>query len=75
MGEKKRPASALSKSKAVEYIKTGYASVLRPVRLAGEGGLRARLGEAGRRIAEAGHPVDGERDGYCSLYASLLKQS
>jgi len=45
MGEKKSPASALSKSKA------------------------------GRRIAEAGHPVDGERDGYCSLYASLLKQS
>lgn len=45
------------------------------VRLAGESGLRARLGEAGRRIAEKDYPVDGELDGYCSLYASLLKQS
>jgi glycosyltransferase involved in cell wall biosynthesis len=43
------------------------------VRLAGESALRTRLGEAGRRIAEAGYPVDGELDGYCSLYASLLK--
>ena len=43
------------------------------VRMAGESALRARLGEAGRGIAEADFPVDGELDGYCSLYASLLK--
>jgi glycosyltransferase involved in cell wall biosynthesis len=45
------------------------------VRMAGESALRARLGEAGRRIAEAGYPVDVELDCYCSLYASLLKPS
>jgi glycosyltransferase involved in cell wall biosynthesis len=43
------------------------------IRMAGESALRALLGEAGRRIAEADYPVDGELDGYCSLYASLLK--
>jgi glycosyltransferase involved in cell wall biosynthesis len=43
------------------------------VRLAGESALRTRFGEAGRRIAEADYPVDGELDCYCSLYASLLK--
>jgi glycosyltransferase involved in cell wall biosynthesis len=45
------------------------------VRLAGESALRTRLGEAGRRIVETGYPVNGELDGYCSLYASLLKPS
>jgi glycosyltransferase involved in cell wall biosynthesis len=45
------------------------------VRLARESGLRMRLGERGRRIAEEAYPVSGELDGYCSLYASLLKPS
>jgi L-malate glycosyltransferase len=45
------------------------------VRMAGESALRVRLGEAGRRIAEADYALDGELDGYCSLYASLLKPS
>jgi glycosyltransferase involved in cell wall biosynthesis len=43
------------------------------VLLAGERALRARLGEAGSRIAETCYPVAGELDKYCSLYASLLK--
>jgi glycosyltransferase involved in cell wall biosynthesis len=45
------------------------------VRLARESALRTRFGEAGRGIAEADYPVDGELDGYFSLYTSLLKPS
>lgn len=45
------------------------------VQLAGDSNLKARLGEEGRRIAETGYAVEAEMDGYCSLYASLLKPS
>jgi len=43
------------------------------LRLAGDGALRARLGREGRSIAETGHSVERELDGYCSVYASLLE--